>query len=167
MAYRYNLACSGDNFVLRDMLKPTRPTSHPSAPAAPDPAAGAGQRTVLGPGSSFTGTLKTQGDVTLADIFTGDISARGEVRVGVNATLDGDLCCQSALIAGLVRGDVTAKVINITGTGRVLGNLRAERLLTEDGSFIEGTITLDYEVHPFGKPTEPPPEPAAENKPES
>jgi cytoskeletal protein CcmA (bactofilin family) len=145
--------------LLRDMLKPARPASQPDTPAAPDPAAGVGSRTVLGPGSRFTGTLKTEGDVTLADIFEGDISARGEVRVGLNATLDGDLCCQSAIIAGLVRGDVTAKVINITGTGRILGNLRAERLLTEDGSFIEGTITLDYEVHPFGKPPDLSPEP--------
>jgi cytoskeletal protein CcmA (bactofilin family) len=147
--------------LLRDKLKPTRPASRPSTADAPDPAAGAGSRTVLGPGSRFAGTLKTEGDVTLADMFEGNISARGEIRVGVNATLDGDLCCQSALIAGLVRGDVTAKVINITGTGRILGNLHAERLLTEDGSFIEGTITLDYEVHPFGKPPEPPPAPDA------
>jgi cytoskeletal protein CcmA (bactofilin family) len=140
------------------MLKPNRPAAQASAPSAPDPAAGAGQRTVLGPGSRFTGTLKTEGDVVLADIFEGDVSAHGEVRVGVNATLDGNLCCQSAVVAGLVRGDVKAKVINITGTGRILGNLHAERLLTEDGSFIEGTITLDYEVDPFCLPSEPEPE---------
>lgn len=150
--------------MLRDMLKPNRPTAHGPAVPALDPAAGAGSRTVIGLKTRITGTLKTEGDVTLADIFEGDITARGEVRVGVNATLDGNLCCQSAVVAGLVRGDVRAKVINITGTGRILGNLHAERLLTEDGSFIEGTITLDYEVHPFDKPptSDPEPEPAAE-----
>jgi len=147
--------------VLRDMLKPSQSSSRSSPSSAPDPAAGVGSRTVLGPGSRFTGTLKTEGDVTLTDIFEGDVTARGEVRVGVNATLDGDLCCQSAIIAGLVRGDVNAKVISITGTGRILGNLHTERLLTEDGSFIEGTITLDYEVHPFDKPPEPDPAPDA------
>lgn len=135
--------------MLRDLLKPNASSS---LPEAPDPAAGAGSRTILAMKTRISGSLKTEGDVTLADIFEGDITARGEVRVGRNATLDGDLSCQTALIAGLVRGDVTAQLINITGTGRVLGSLHTERLLTEEGSFIEGTVTLDYEVKPFNPP---------------
>jgi cytoskeletal protein CcmA (bactofilin family) len=150
--------------VLRDLLKPN-PSS--PLPEAPDPAGGAGSRTILAMKTRITGSLKTEGDVTLADIFEGDITARGEVRVGRNATLDGDLSCQSAFIAGLVRGDVTAKVINITGTGRVLGSLHTERLLTEEGSFIEGTVTLDYEVKPFTSPAAASADAAPESESES
>ncbi len=98
--------------------------------------------TVLGPSTEFTGTLKSQGDVRLEDIFTGTIFARGQVEIGPNATLDGDLYCETVTVAGLVRGNLAANTISITDTGRVLGDLQSEKLITEDEAFIEGTITL-------------------------
>ncbi|MBN1119723.1 MAG: polymer-forming cytoskeletal protein [Anaerolineae bacterium] len=98
--------------------------------------------TILGPNTEFTGTLKSQGDVRLEDIFTGTIIARGQVEIGQNATLDGDLYCEAVTVAGLVRGNLSATTISITDTGRVLGNLQSEKLITEDEAFIEGTVTL-------------------------
>ena len=98
--------------------------------------------TVLGPNTEFTGTLKTREDVRLEDIFTGTIIARGQVEVGRNATLDGNLYCETANIAGLIRGNIAASTISVTDTGRVLGDLQSEKLITEDEAFIEGTITL-------------------------
>jgi len=38
---------------------------------------------------------------------------------------------------------VTARRITVLGTGRILGNLRMEKLMTEDGAFIQGVITLE------------------------
>ncbi len=98
--------------------------------------------TVLGPNTEFKGALKSQGDVRLEDIFTGTIIARGQVEIGQNATLDGDLYCEAVTVAGLVRGNLSATTISITDTGRVLGNLQSEKLITEDEAFIEGTVTL-------------------------
>jgi cytoskeletal protein CcmA (bactofilin family) len=98
--------------------------------------------TILGSNTEFTGTLKSQGNVRLEDIFTGTIIARGQVEIGQNATLDGSLFCETATIAGLVRGNLAASTISITDTGRILGDLQAEKLITEDEAFIEGTVTL-------------------------
>lgn len=108
-------------------------------------AAGPSQ-SILGANTRFVGTLKTEGDVQVEDIFVGDISARGRVSLGKQASLDGDLVCEQAVIAGLVKGDVTARRITVLGTGRILGNLRMEKLMTEDGAFIQGVITLEKDL---------------------
>lgn len=103
-------------------------------------------QTILGANTRFIGTLKSEGDVQVEDIFVGDIYARGRVVLGKQASLDGDLICEHAVIAGLVKGDVIARRITVQGTGRVLGDLRMEKLMTEEGSFIQGVITLEKKV---------------------
>jgi cytoskeletal protein CcmA (bactofilin family) len=100
-------------------------------------------RTILGTGARFVGRLHAQGDVAIEDIFEGEITSRGVVRVGQHGTLDGSLVCREAVIAGLVRGNVTARAISITATGRILGDLQAEKLLTEEGTAIQGMIRLE------------------------
>ena len=104
--------------------------------------------TILAANTHFTGTLKAQGNVHLEDIFTGDISARGRVTVGKNATLDGSLICAEVVIAGLVRGNVAARTVSVLSTGRVLGDLRIEKLLTEEGAYLQGLITLEEDLDP-------------------
>ena len=101
---------------------------------------------ILGANTRFVGTLKSEGDVQVEDIFVGDIQARGRVSLGKQASLDGDLLCEQAIIAGLVKGDVTARRITVLGTGRILGDLRMEKLMTEEGAFIQGVITLEKEL---------------------
>ena len=99
--------------------------------------------TVLGVTTQFTGTLRSRGSVQLEDIFVGDILVRGTVHIGKRASLDGQLFCEQAVIAGLVRGNVTAQAIKIIDTGKVTGDLRTVRLVTEEDARIMGTITLE------------------------
>ncbi len=118
----------------------TRPTPTPKLRLTPtnDPS-----QTILGANTRIVGSLKSEGHVHLEDTFEGNIAAGGRVSLGGEATLDGNLICERAIVAGLVKGDVTARTISVLGTGRVLGNLRMEKLLTEEGAFIQGTITLE------------------------
>ncbi len=124
----------------------SRKTSSQTRPNAPKPAVTGPSYSILGANTRFVGTLKTEGDVQVEDIFVGDITARGRVTLGKQASLDGDLICEQAVIAGLVKGDVTARRITVLGTGRILGNLRMEKLMTEDGAFIQGVITLEKDL---------------------
>ena len=130
-----------------------RPSTTP-APTAPRPVTGS----VVGPRAKFEGTLTTEGDLRLDGIFTGDISARGEVTIGETGDLKGDLIGGVVRVAGLVRGDVVARKVAILKTGRVHGNLVVESLVTEEGGFIQGQIRMEESVDL----SERFPEPAAE-----
>lgn len=105
--------------------------------------------TVLGANTHFEGTLKSKNSVRLEGNFTGDISARGSVQIGESATLKGNLVGNQVVVAGIVHGDITAKKISVLRTGRVWGDLRLESLMTEEGGFIQGIITMEESLNPF------------------
>ena len=118
-----------------------RPPSTP-APAAPRPFTG----TIIGSKAKLEGTLTTEGDVRLDGLFTGDISARGQVSIGESGDLKGDLVGGVVHVAGMVRGNVVARKVAILKTGRVHGNLVVESLVTEEGGFIQGQIRMEERV---------------------
>jgi cytoskeletal protein CcmA (bactofilin family) len=99
--------------------------------------------TVLGANTHFEGTLMSKNNVRLEGTFNGNITAGGGVRIGETATLEGDLVGQQVVVAGVVRGDITASKISVLRTGRVWGDLHLESLMTEEGGFIQGIITME------------------------
>lgn len=122
--------------------------SHAPAPKPTRARSRASVSTVLGTDARFEGTLRSDGDVTLENIFIGDINASGNVTLGPDATLTGNLVCNRAVIAGVVKGNITARSITVLDTGRVTGDLRMERLITEDNAFFQGVITLEEKINP-------------------
>ncbi len=128
--------------MFRDLQKVSKTRPTPSTPSRLTPT-NAPSQTVLAANTRFVGDLRSEGHVHLEDTFEGNIAARGRVSLGRQATLEGNLVADQAVVAGLVRGDVTARTIRVLETGRVLGNLRMEKLMTEEGAFIQGVITLE------------------------
>jgi cytoskeletal protein CcmA (bactofilin family) len=120
--------------VFRDLFR-----KEDQSPSRPAPTAG---QTILAIGAEFEGRLRTQGHVRLDDIFIGDIIARGQVVINAHATLDGSLVCAAAVVRGLVRGGITAETVTVAGTGRVLGDIHAVKLITEGEAILHGKITL-------------------------
>jgi cytoskeletal protein CcmA (bactofilin family) len=102
---------------------------------------------VFGVDLTWKGELGGQGGVRIEGAFEGDIALRGLVVVGEQ----GRLVCQSlrattVVVAGSVRGDITAQRVEITRTGRVWGDVVTESFSTEEGAFLRGQITMEERV---------------------
>jgi cytoskeletal protein CcmA (bactofilin family) len=102
--------------------------------------------TVIGPKAKFEGTLTSEGDLRLDGLFTGSVSARGQVTIGESGSLKGGLIGGVVRVAGMVRGNITAHKVAILKTGRVYGDLLVEALITEEGGFIQGQIRMEESV---------------------
>jgi cytoskeletal protein CcmA (bactofilin family) len=50
------------------------------------------------------------------------------------------------VIAGAVRGDITAQKVEIRATGRVWGDVVTAAFATEEGAFLRGQIRMEDEV---------------------
>ncbi len=107
---------------------------------------GGSKETVVGTGAQVTGALHSEGNVYLYGTVGGDLSARGAVIIGPEAHLEGNLTCASAVVAGLVEGNVAARQVTVLSGGRILGDVRAEQLATEEGASLEGVVTLEEVV---------------------
>lgn len=129
--------------MLRELFGAPAPKK--TAPVEVKPPAPAAQ-TVLGAGTHFEGTLRAEGSVRVDGTFLGDISTKGRIVIGEQGKVDGDLVGETVDVAGMVKGDVTARKISVARTGRILGELRLEKLTTEEGGFIQGLVRMEETV---------------------
>ena len=102
---------------------------------------------VLGQGVVWKGNLSGSGGVRIEGAFEGDIALRGLLVVGATGRVRcPHLRANVVVIAGAVRGDITAQKVEIRSTGRVWGDVVTAAFATEEGAFLRGQIRMEDEV---------------------
>jgi cytoskeletal protein CcmA (bactofilin family) len=121
--------------------------SSETQPLAGVPASTERVTSVLSAGTAWKGQLSGSGGVRIEGSFEGDIALRGLLVVGES----GRVTCQElranvVIVAGAVRGDITAEKLEIRSTGRVWGNVVAAAFATEEGAFLRGQVRMEERV---------------------
>ena len=112
-----------------------------------------GFETVLGSDSEMSGKLICKaGNVRLDGHFVGTLEISGNILVGEKARIEANIDAHNISIAGEVRGNVTGNKVQILQTGRVLGDIRASSLTTDEGAFIDGTVAMHAPSSPIQQP---------------
>ncbi len=99
---------------------------------------------VLGEGVNYTGKISGRGGVRIEGAFDGEITLHGMLVVGTT----GRVTCEhvranTVIVAGAVRGDISAEKVEIRNTGRVWGNVTTVAFSTEEGAFLRGQIQME------------------------
>lgn len=102
---------------------------------------------VIGPGVVWKGKLSGKGGVRIEGTLDGDINLQGMLVVGET----GRVTCETlranvVVVAGAVRGDITAEKLEIRSSGRVWGNVITAAFSTEEGAFLRGQVTMEEKV---------------------
>jgi cytoskeletal protein CcmA (bactofilin family) len=102
---------------------------------------------VLGPGINWQGNLRGSGGVRIEGTFEGEILIRGLVVVGETGRVTCEhLQANTVVIAGAVRGNITAEKLEIRSTGRVWGDVTVVAFATEEGAFLRGSVRMEEKV---------------------
>lgn len=102
---------------------------------------------VLGDGTSYHGKLTGRGGVRIEGAFDGEIVLDGLLVVGMTGRVTCEnLRANSVIVAGAVRGDITANKVEIRASGRVWGNVTTLSFSTEEGAFLRGQIQMEEEI---------------------
>jgi cytoskeletal protein CcmA (bactofilin family) len=124
------------------------PTSQPEQPAPTERIT-----SVLGTGVIWNGALSGTGGVRIEGAFEGDIALRGLLVVGETGRVTCEhLRANVVIVAGAVRGDITAEKVEIRATGRVWGNVVTAAFATEEGAFLRGQIRMEDQVDVHVRP---------------
>jgi cytoskeletal protein CcmA (bactofilin family) len=136
------------------MLKRNNPPTQPQTVQAVERIT-----SVLGAGVIWQGTITGSGGVRVEGTFEGLIGLKGLLVVGET----GKVTCENiraanVIVAGAVKGNITAQKVEIRSTGRVWGDIITTAFATEEGAFLRGQIRMEDAVDlgfDSGETTEP------------
>jgi cytoskeletal protein CcmA (bactofilin family) len=123
------------------MFKKTpAPTPSPAAPVER-------VTSVLGPGINWTGNLGGKGGIRIEGTFEGEIAIRGLVVIGETGRLTCKMLkANNVIVAGAVKGSITAEKLEIRSTGRVWGDVVTTAFSTEEGAFLRGQVRMEEHI---------------------
>jgi cytoskeletal protein CcmA (bactofilin family) len=115
---------------------------------------------IIGPGMRVVGDLVTEGTVRIEGHIQGTVRATKAVVIHKDGSVDGDIVTQDAVIAGRVRGTVSAESrLELQATCDIEGQIRApaQHLQLEEGARFNGQIQMNDEGQMRALPAMAPP----------
>lgn len=99
--------------------------------------------TIIATAMRIDGDLKSNGNIRIDGIVSGKVQTSQDLMVGPSAQIDADLIASNAVIAGVVKGNVTVKnSLTIAESGRILGNISCSRLEIKHGAAFIGNCRM-------------------------
>jgi cytoskeletal protein CcmA (bactofilin family) len=100
--------------------------------------------TVIGPGMMLKGEMKGEGVVSMMGAFEGDIVLDGTLHVGPDARVDANITATAIVIAGSVRGNLSAHTrVEILASGSFTGSVKSGSFTAADGAVVKGDLWVE------------------------
>lgn len=90
------------------------------------------------------GNLRGEGSLRIDGKVGGHVEVSGDVTLGPDAEVDGNISGATLSIAGSVSGDLTGRdAVLVEASGRVVGDLRAPRIGIAEGALVRGSVQTE------------------------
>ncbi len=120
--------------ALERMLFNSKPSKSKTGPA---PFGKAAAPSILSLDLEVTGDIVTSGEVHVSGTVKGDITA-GNLTIGEGGSVTGAVEVETALVAGMLTGRLTATAVTLARTARVVADITHVALIIEEGAVFEG-----------------------------
>lgn len=95
--------------------------------------------TLIGNGSFIKGNMRVNGFIRIDGDIDGDIETDGAVIISEKAKIRGNLTAKSAIVGGIVLGDISVKSgVKLLSSSAVVGNIIAKKVQMEDDVIFQG-----------------------------
>jgi cytoskeletal protein CcmA (bactofilin family) len=96
-------------------------------------------RTIIADDVEIGGSIKCTGGVRIGGKMNGDLTCAGDVLVEKTCQIKGNLAVNSVVVLGAIKGNISARErIELKGNARVAGDIKAKRLVVEEGVTLIG-----------------------------
>jgi cytoskeletal protein CcmA (bactofilin family) len=122
--------------------EPARPAASPAVPVPTAPARPSSSCTI-GAKTRLKGDLVGDEDVLVEGEVEGQVRLTRDLRVAPGGVLKAGVSARSLIVAGEVHGDCQASErVEIQATGRVVGNIKAPRIIIAEGAVFRGSSDM-------------------------
>lgn len=94
---------------------------------------------VIGPDVVVTGNVRATADLHVEGRIDGDLDC-GNLVVGADALIKGQVRAESARIAGAIEGSVAIRQLVVEAGARIAGDVEYETISIENGAHIDGRL---------------------------
>ncbi len=99
--------------------------------------------TVIGPSILISGKLSGDEDLTVRGRVEGELSLSRTLIVETSGIVKADVSVRNAVVSGVVVGNITAtESVELTREGRMVGDIRAPRVIIVDGASFRGRVDM-------------------------
>ena len=93
----------------------------------------------------FQGTLNVQGSLRVDGTLEGSVDNARHVIVGDGGKIVGDVTAEIVVCGGTIEGNVCADMLEVLGKASINGDIRAKKMIVEEGGRIDGRCTIGEE----------------------
>jgi cytoskeletal protein CcmA (bactofilin family) len=125
--------------------------------------------TIIAPGTTVTGDIKSKGTVRVEGVVHGRVYSEDTVVIQETGKVKAEIVSGQIVISGEVEGNVFAHDrLEITANGRLIGDITAPKVSIAEGVLFEGKCSMKAPGQPkaAGPVPSPSPTPAAPTNPD-
>lgn len=123
---------------------PDRPAAELAAVAARPAARAEVRESLISAGLAIEGKINGTGNVRIAGHFKGDATVDGNLSIEPGAKHQGEVRAGSVTVGGELTGNIVARHIDVTATGVVVGDVKADTITVASGSRMRGHVEFGW-----------------------
>lgn len=98
---------------------------------------------LIGNGTNIIGDIKSNGDVRIDGVLTGNISISGKLVVGTTGKIEGHIICQNADISGEIKGKINvSELLILKASAKLAGDIITGKISIEPSATFTGTCSM-------------------------
>ena len=102
---------------------------------------------MLGPEVQVRGRITGRGGIRIEGSFEGEVAFDGLFVVAESGRVTAEhVRAKAVVVAGILKGNITAERVEIRKTGRVWGDVVTASFATEEGAFLRGQIRMEEQL---------------------
>ena len=102
------------------------------------------RESLIASGLVIEGKISGTGNVRVAGQFKGDANVEGNLSIEPGAKHLGDVRAGSVTVSGELTGNIAARHIDVTATGVIVGDVKAETITVASGSRMRGHVEFGW-----------------------
>ena len=111
-------------------------------------------------GTEITGDIKSNGDIRIDGLLTGNLNTKGKVVIGPTGKVKGEVYCKNSEVSGAVDGRIcVSQLLTLKTDSKISGDIITFKLSIEPGAKFTGNCKMseseNNESASFAKTKEP------------
>ena len=108
---------------------------------------GEASQCIIGKNIQIRGKLSGSEDLVVEGRVEGTVALKNHLTIEQTGVVDADVEVKDLTVHGEMRGDIAADgTVSVSNAAKVVGNIRAPRIILEDGSRFKGSIEMDVDL---------------------